>query len=276
MSNITSTTAANLIPEVWASDVLYYREAKLVLAKLVRRFDADVKFGDVLHIPNIAEITARSKSASTAITYDANTEDVTDITINKHKYGAVLIEDIAQIQAKPDLIKIYTQTLGYTLAKAVDGDIAALATGFSQTVGSNGTAITDATILSAIEYLDTANAPEDDRHLVLHPAGKSDLLALDKFVLFQNIGATSPIRTGQFGEIYGVQLHTTTNITLTDLTVDRRNNMMFHRDAIGLAMQKDISTETQRNIDHLATAVVSSWLYGVAEIRDSFGVWIKS
>jgi N4-gp56 family major capsid protein len=276
MANITVTTAANMIPEVWSSDVLYYREAKLVLAKLVRRFDADAKFGDIIHIPNVAEITARSKSASTAITYDANTEAVTDITINKHKYVGVLIEDIAQIQSKPDLIKIYTQTSGYSLAKAVDTDIAALATGFSQTVGTAGTALTDANLLTAIQYLDDANAPEDDRHLVVKPSVKKNILTLDKFVLFQNVGSSAPVRSGQIGELYGVEIHVTSNISVTDVTVDVTNNMLFHRDAIGLAMQKDISTETQRNIDHLATAVVSSCLYGVAEIRDSFGVWIKT
>jgi hypothetical protein len=251
-------------------------EAKLVLAKLVRRFDAEMKYGDILHIPNVAEIAVRTKAASTAITYDTTTEGVSDITINKHQYVAQLIEDIAEIQSKPDLIKIYTQAQGYELARAVDSSIAALATGFSQTVGTAGSAITDASILSAIAYLDNANAPEDDRHFVINPNGKKQIMAIDRFSLWTNVGGTSPIRTGDFGEIYGIPVHVTTNVNVTDITVDVTNNMLFHRDAIGLAMQKDISTETQRVIDHLATAVVTSVLYGVAEIRDTFGVLIKS
>ena len=75
MGNVTTTTAAVFVPEVWAADIQKHTKANLVLADLVKRADADVaQYGDKVHFPFLAEVAARSKSAGTDVTFDAATE----------------------------------------------------------------------------------------------------------------------------------------------------------------------------------------------------------
>ena len=135
MGNVTPTTAANFIPEVWAADIQKHVKANLVLADLVKRADADVaQFGDTVHFPFLAEVTARDKAAGTDVTFDAATEAEIQLNIDKHKYFAFVVEDIVKAQSKYDLRSAYTEAAGYAVAKAIDSSLAGLATGLSQTV----------------------------------------------------------------------------------------------------------------------------------------------
>jgi hypothetical protein len=279
MANVTVTTVANFIPELWSNDILRVVEANLVLSPRVHNYSADVKsYGDKIHVPSLSEITATEKSAGTDMTFTANTEGVVDIDIDQHFYSAVKIEDIAKIQAKADLMAEYTTVIGYSLAKKIDATLAALAAGFSQTTGATNTAITDAVILASIQYLDDANAPFTNRHFVIKPAAKKDILSLDKFVLFQNTGAvngTSRVLNGNLGEVYGVEIGVTTQITQSASPVTNQN-MMFHKDALGLATQESVRVQSQYKLESLATIVAADAIWGIKEMRDTFGVLVKS
>ncbi len=279
MANVTTTTAAVFIPEVWSNDILRVVEANLIIGPRVHNYSADVKqYGDVIHVPSVTEISAAAKAASTDVTFTANTETEIQIAIDQHYYAAVKIEDIAKIQAKADLMAEYTEAIGYAVSKQMDASLAALATGFSQTTGTTNTAITDAVILRSIQYLDDANAPFTNRHFILKPSGKKDILSLDKFVLFQNTGAvngTSRVLNGNLGEIYGVEIGVTTQITSSASPITLQN-MMFHRDALGLATQQSVRVQSQYAVESLATKVVADAIWGVKEMRDTFGVLVKS
>lgn len=272
----TNLTNATFIPEIWANEIQMFTKSKLVMANLVKRLDSQVKGkGDVIHIPKVSEITATAKSRGVDVVPSAATESEFTLTINKHFYAAKDIEDFAKIQASYDLRSIYTEALGYGIAKKIDTDLAALATGFSQTVGSGGTAATDANITRAIQYLDDADAPESDRHFVIRPSVKRDVLQLDKFVLLQNVSGDR-VMNGKIGEIYGVDVSISTNVSITDASPDVRNNLMFHRDALACAMQQAPRVQSEYELRGLSNLLVVDAIYGVAEYRDTFGVWFKS
>lgn len=279
MANVTTTTAANFIPEVWSMDILRATEKNLVLANLVKRYDADVKgFGDTVHIPNLANFTAADKAAGTAVTFQANTEAVTDITINKHKVVPFLVEDIVKAQSRVDLRSEYTDKAGYEVARAMDADIAALYSGFSQSVDAS-TGLTDAHVIQAIEYLDTADAPRDGRSFVIHPKAMADLRALDKFTRYDAVGKAGVQdgrNNGLVANVYGIDVYVSTNVALnTTPTPDEWNNLMFHKEAIGLAVQSAPKVESEYSVDYLGWKVATHTIYGVAELRDLFGVNIK-
>lgn len=279
MALVTTTTAAKFIPEVWSNDILKIVEANLILAPRVKNYSANVKQkGDVIHVPSVDEIDATAKSASTDVTATANTEGEIQIAIDQHFYTAVKIEDIAKIQAQADLMSIYTEAIGYGVSKKMDATLAALGANFSQTTGATNTAITDAVILRSIQYLDDANAPLTNRHFVIKPSAKKDILSLDKFVLFQNTGSVdggSRVLNGRIGEVYGVEIGVTTQIAQSASPVTNEN-MMFHRDAIGLATQQTVRVQTQYKLESLATLLVADAIWGVKEMRDTFGVLVKS
>lgn len=272
MANVTVTTNAVFIPEVWTAETLRATEANLVMAKKVKRYDQDVmKHGDTIHIPNVANMTASAKSADTAVTYSANTEAENTITIDKHKYVARIIEDIAGIQSKYNILQEYTDKMGYALAKQIDTDLLGLYSGLSQSVGSSGVDIDDGVILDAINYLDLADAPESDRSLIIYPTQKKALLSLDKFVLAQNANKDR-INTGKLGEIFGVEINVSTNVPSSS----GRRNLLIHKEAFALASQKAPTFVTEQSADYLGLKVVAHTLYGVAELRDAFGVQVIS
>jgi hypothetical protein len=272
----TNLTNAVFIPELWANETQMFAKSKLVLAPRVKRLDSQVKGkGDVIHIPKVSEISTTAKSRGVDVVPSAATESEFTLTVNQHFYAAKDIEDFAKIQSAYDLRSIYTEALGYGIAKKIDTAIGALASGFSQIVGAGGTALTDANLTRAIQYLDDADAPESDRHFVVRPSVKRDLLQLDKFVLLQNVTGDR-VNTGKIGEVYGIEVAISTNISITDASPDVNNNMMFHKEAIACAIQSAPRVQAEYELRGLSTLLVVDTIYGVAEYRDTFGVWFKS
>ena len=272
----TVTTQAVFIPELWAPEIQMHTKSRLVMAPRVKRFDSLVKGkGDTIHVPKVAEMSATAKTAGTDVTPSANTEAEFTMSIDQHFYSARDIEDIAKVQSNYDLRSVYTEAIGYALAKKIDTTLTTLATGFSQIVGTAGAALTDANLLRGIQYLDDANAPDADRHFVVKPSVKKDILALDKFVLFQNVNRER-INTGMIGEIYGIEVAVSTNVTVTDITVDITNNLLFHKEALACAMQQQPRVQAEYELRGLSTLLVCDAIWGKAEYRDSFGVWFKT
>ena len=278
--NITVTTAANFIPEIWSSEVKRAVESNLTMARLVLRdFEGDIKQkGDTVHIVDISNLSVGDKAASTIVSYETITEDKTDISINKHKYAAFKLEDIVAAQSNTNLLTEYSNKVGYALAKQIDTDLLALYVALGQSVGTDNTAITDDVFVSAIGYLDMADAPETDRSGVFVASEKANFLLQDNFVRYDATGvggSQSPLIRGQFGELYGVKVYFTTNVTTAGSPAGN-HNLMFHKEAFALALQKDIRIQSQYDIDYLSEKVVADVLYGVSEYRDTFGVVVKT
>ena len=275
MANVTVTTAANYIPEVWAADIQKHTRANLVLANLVKRADADVaEYGDTVHFPFLAEVAARDKSAGTDVTFDAATEAVVDLNIDKHKYFAFVVEDIVKAQSKYDTRGAYTEAAGYAIAKAIDGSLAALATGFSNTITA-GAALEDADVIDAIQTLDAADVPRENRAFVIHPEAMADLRALDKFTRYDAVGKSGVQdgrNNGLVANVYGIDVYMTTQITESAGTPNLLNNMMFHKDALVAAIQLAPKVEAEYSVDKLGWKVATHTIYGVKELRDNFGV----
>src|SRR4051812_45905307 len=125
--NITTTTAAVMIQQVWTREVELPFYKALKLAPLVTdRSSLVADGGNTVNIPFLATLTARSKASGTQVTYDNNTETNVQISINKQTYSAVLIEDIAKVQANYDLQNIYRGAQAEAVARQIDTDIASL------------------------------------------------------------------------------------------------------------------------------------------------------
>jgi N4-gp56 family major capsid protein len=290
--NMTTTTLDAFIPEVWSKEVILTAIAASVITPLVRTdWDGEIREeGDVVHIPLLSAVTIGDKQANTAVTYTNYTESTQDITIDKHKYFAFRVEDIARVQSKPELLTAYAGQGGKGLGKQMDTDVSLLVNNASvtQNVGATTSGaysdITDAVIRNAIQLLDEANAPEEDRFLLISPAQKNALLGIDKFVEANKIGDNTVIRKGLFGEIYGVMIYVSNNLPSTTSVASSsgasailaaKNCIMFQREGIGLATQLNPRVQSAYDIDHLATSVVGDVLYGAGLLVPAFVVDVR-
>ena len=118
---IDNTSAQNFIPELWSQLSIVSREDALVMAPLVdRRFEDGLSFGDTIHVPNISNLAARTKSANTIVQYETVTETNVNISIGTNEYAAIAVESITKIQNNRDQLEMYSGKLGYALGLAVD------------------------------------------------------------------------------------------------------------------------------------------------------------
>lgn len=279
-TNVTPLVAGVFIPELWLPIVQEARDAELVAAK--RCYDisgfGDIRSkGDIVHVPKLSLYTASDKTSNTELPSSATTESEFTLTVNKHKGVRIVVEDIARAQSAYNLVELYSKQIGQALAKVLDTDLLSLYSGLSQTVGATASSdggISDTNVLRAIRFLDGANAPQDNRSIIVESYGMEDLRLIDKFVRYDALGAGNmPIRDGMIGKLYGIDVFATQNVQTTSVvggTLAR--GLVMHREAFAFATQMQPKIEQWRNAPQLADEVIGQELYGVAEYRDDHGV----
>lgn len=280
------TTGNVFRPDIWSKELTRALEATLVLADKVSRFDQDVATkGKSVYIPNLSNLNALDKVSNTAVTLQAPTETSINLLINKHKYCAFLVEDILAAQSQYNLISEYTQKAGYALRKAIDTDIANLATGFSQSAGTYNTTITTTATLTAVQTLDDQDVPQEDRVWVLKPHAVNDLRTISDYTRYDGTGYAGAAAKGMIGSgegnranglvgmLYNAPVYMSTQIAISGNNI---SNMYFHKDAIAAAIQKNVRVQSDNRIDFLGNLVVADVLYGTIERSDSRGLEFKN
>ena len=294
-NQVTTSVANNFIPELWSDEVIGAYKSNLVVANLVTKLSHKGKKGDTIYIPVPARGSASAKAANTQVTLSAATNTKVTVSIDKHYEYSKLIEDIAEVQSLASMRKFYTDDAGYALAKQVDTDLFALAEGFQGgTVGGTGASayenaviggdgstaytgnstnasdITDAGIRRMLLTLDDVDVPMDNRVLIVPPICANDMLGINRFTEQQFIGSGDAIRTGKIGQIYGVDVYITSNAP-TPAGTDRAG-MLMHKDAMVLAEQVGVRSQTQYKQEYLGDLFTSDTIYGVAELRNDAAV----
>lgn len=286
-NQMTTTTGANFIPTVWSKELIKSTEAQLVMGNRVWRFDSDVsQYGQVIKVPNISNFAALDKLPNTQVVLQATTESAGTITVNAHKYVAFLEENILKIQSKYDLMAEYSKKASYAIVKACDTDLANNVTSFTTTaVGAYNTTLTVAAMLAAVNGLDAIDVPQQDRTWVMHPKGLADLRTLSDYMRYDGTGyaggaASGGVGNGQaqrpnglVGELYNAPVYVSTQAPKSG---NNTSNLYFHKEAIGLAMQKAPRVQSENRIDYLGDLTVADILYGQALLRSTFGVEVKA
>jgi len=273
----TTTSAAKFIPELWSDEVIAGYKQNLVLANLVTRMNHVGKKGDSIHIPAPARGAANAKAASTQVTLNSPTHAEVIVTIDKHYEYSTLIEDIVEKQALSSMRRFYTEDAGYALATQVDTDLFALVSalnGGTQLGGDGGGSsadITDAGIRKFMLTLDNNDVPMTNRAMVIPPVAKSDLLGINRFTEEAFIGNGNAIKTGMIGNVYGVEVFVSSACPTSG---SDRVGVMLHKDALVLAEQQGVRSQTQYKQEYLGDLFTADTIYGVKELRDNAGVSI--
>lgn len=276
MAEMNVTTGAVFIPEVWAKDLMNATRSNLVMANLVKRYDMEVEaYGDRIHVGKISHLTATAVTPGSDVNAQAPTETEVYIDVDQHYESSFEIHDRLKFQAKYRLAEEYKSEAGYALAKKIDSSLTALYAGLTQYVGSGSVQMTDANILAAKTLLDKADVPRTNRYMVVDPSAENDLLAIDKYVRADAIGSGDAIKSGLIGKLYGMEIYSSTNVVTETASPNVVHNLMFHKDAFGLALQKDITVEKNRDPRKLSDIFISQALWGVKELRDDHAVDVR-
>ena len=267
-TNVTYSIASTskYIPALWTREVERPFTQALVAANLVQRRDnLASNGGDTVNVPFMAQVNARAKSASTGITYDSPEAAPVSISINKHYYSGVLIEDIAKVQASYDLRSMFQEAQAEAVARQIDTDVLGLWASAGTTV-SGGVAVDDADIIAVVAALDAAFTPQSERYGVIGAGAKGDLLNVNKYMAYDQTGKTGKAvdgSTGLIASVYGMDLYLSQNVPVSTTGKEQ----FFHKKAITLVQQLKPTYLMEYSVDQIGWKTVLNAIYGVAVER---------
>lgn len=303
-NSTTVTTAANFIRKLWSDEVVAVYKANTVMVPLIQSMPFSGTKGNTVYIPKPARGSVTAKAAGTGVTLIVETSGVFTLTINQHFEYSRLIEDIAKIQALDSMRAFYTDDAGYSHALSLDAAIHTqaatwagssatpttagsaysqaeiggdAATAWVQTGSGNGSALTDAGIRRAIQYLDDNNVPARQRSLVVPPVEKRRLLGLARFTeqaFVGESGSDNSIRNGLIGDIYGIPVYVSSNCATVDSSdcTSYRACLLFQKEVSLLAEQLSPRSQSQYKQEFLSDLFTVDTIYGLGTPRPEAGV----
>jgi len=294
---VTTTTAATFVPQLWSDDVAARYKKNVVVASNVTQWDHSDKPGSVVNVPAPTRSSATNiyGSQGAALTFTAPTENIFTITINQHWATPKQIPDIAEKQFLTSYRKFITDDIGYSLALAIDSYLwttARLFAGASQDAGvviggdgttlwnpsantnaGNGTALTDQGIRRVIQSLDDNDVPGTERFVVLPPVEKNRILGNGRFTeqsFVGEVGMGNSIRNGKIGDMYGMPVFVSSNsptVLATNATTAYRAVMIAHKDSMILVNQIMPRVQSQYKLEFLSDVLVADCAFGAAVVR---------
>lgn len=309
---VTNSTAAKFIPDIWSDEVIAEYEKNLVLAPNVRKMSMKGKKGDTIHVPKPTRGEASAKVAETSVSLIADTETELVINIDQHWEYSRMIEDITEVQALASLRRFYTSDAGYSLARRTDSILFSNGTGLGNGAGGAAgtpanwvhsntimpTATTgagqayaedtdfatlifrDQTMRDALQILDDADVPMMGRFFVIPPSLCNTIRGIDRYNSADFVTNKGTVN-GKIGELYGVEVYVSTNVPVIETAAqnvnfagDIRGALLAHKDAYVLAEQVGIRSQTQYKQEFLSTLYTADRLFGTKVYRPENGVTI--
>ena len=269
MANITPTTADVFIKEVWASDAFEAAQFARVIADRVNRSaEKDMQKGDTYHKGVRSNMTATTKTPGTPVTKEAITETKTDLSVQTWKYVAFGVDRIAQVQAQPDQLKLYTDGIGYPQQLAVEISISGIFDGLSVVVGTAGQDPTWDDWRAAWQKRREAGVGEGNLSnmvsWMISPAMQASAMGLDIFISKDYVASAKAVEEAEIGRVLGWPVFTS-NLLESD-AAGQHDNAVFHRDQFLLVEQGGINVESDYIVEDIGTTVVADIIYGFVEV----------
>ena len=293
MAEMTKTTMATYLPEVWSRlSSIEYKSNVVLPDRFDRRWEPEIGVGrgDTVNIPRFIQngeldpnSTAHTAKRSTfgtsaAITFTAITEAQIQLKIDQMAIEGYNMPIEMSIQAMDQYEPLLVAGIGEAIALQIDFELAGtIIDGFATEVGSDNTDITDDDILECETNLDDQNAPMAMRSLVVSPATRGSMMkieAIRNMLYDKTVGNIKTNTPGFLGKVYSFDVFRSNNL---EAGSSGKKNGAFQMEAAAFAMQKGITVVRQLQIsgvgakDSLINTVVGYAVYGFKEVVDKFG-----
>lgn len=276
MAGSTMSTLNDLLPTI-VQEALFVASERSIMRGLVKNYSLGPAQGKTIQVPiypiqTAAAVTEGDEVSNTAVSTDVATFDVAQVGIR------TLVTDMALNASASNVVADLGRLFGEAIARKMDQDLIAKFSSFTtNTVGSTSTAVTPALLMQAITKLKNNAVPSDGLVCVLHPAIAYDLkaaLTTQGNTAFTGGAygdvANMAMNEGYLGRLFGVPVFETSNFSNTGAAGDYVG-AIFHSDALGLGIMRDIQIETQRRASYLGTDIVASAMYGTGVVYEGYG-----
>ena len=177
------------------------------------------------------------------------------------------------------MVEFYAPEQGYALALSVDDVLAGLVDDITNNVGTLAIENSYDEILRAWQYLEDANAPEEDRWFAVSPAAVAGFMKIEQYVngdykVLQGERSSKSARDKAFiGAWMGIPIYKSTNVEGTNAA--GHDNGLLQKEALALVMQMKATFHQMFDVDYFALKVAVEHLYGTKEMREDHACWIK-
>lgn len=268
VANITQTTAAKLLSELWASSPEYAVNNTRGFIKSI--WDTGETYfgpGFKVHIPIVGAIAASVYSGSVADVI-ANTE--TEITATPTvKYAAVYLQEDVSLTMAYDDVKTYNAAIAEGLYQQPDIDGLSLFAGFTSNDSTDAADFTLATFQGLISKIlsnggDKVQLGQLDGWY--HPLKWDAIMSIGDINNASVRGEdNSSAKTGNVGLTFGVNMNFTKNVqtstTLRNLIVSKKSMVLVRKNRPKIEMERT----------DLLTKVVGSTMYAIVVLHQATG-----
>lgn len=251
-----------------------------VARQIVTPFDFPANAGKILQVPVYSAVTAGALTEGTAPSAaDTNT---TSATITMGEIGTYFqVTDMLRDSAERDVIADLGAQAGRAIAEKMDTDVFALFNSFTNSVGTEDSAITVDNIFEAVATL-RANKVVGPLAAVVSPRQalqlKKELATAGGANLTASEIGSSVLRQFYIGSVAGCAVYES-SLVKRDLDTDTDTELnavgaVFAPTAVGHAMRGGINMETQRQAAARATDIMMSAVVGQTILQNVHGVKI--
>lgn len=275
----TSVTLNDLLPTI-VQEAMFVANERSIMRGLVKNYSLAPAQGKTIQVPIYPVQTAASLTEGNDFNIAAVSTDVATFSIGQVGI-ATMVTDLAINASASNVVADLGRLFGEAVARKIDQDLMALFASFTtNTVGSTSTTITPALVMQAITKLKAAAVPSEGIVAVLHPSVAYDLKSALTTTGNTNFAAgafgdvaNEAMRMGYVGQLFGVPVYESANVPLVagGAAGDYLGGV-FHREALGFGLMRDISIETQRRARAIGTDVVCSAMYGAGVVYEQYGV----
>ena len=275
----TSVTLNDLLPTI-VQEAMFVANERSIMRGLVKNYSLAPSQGKTIQVPIYPVQTAATLTEGNDFNIAAVSTDVATFTVGQVGL-ATMVTDLALNASASNVVADLGRLFGEAVARKIDQDLMAQFANFTTNViGSSSTTITAALVMQGITRLKNLAVPTDGIVAVLHPSIAYDLkaaLTTQGAVAFTGGAygdvANEALRMGYVGNLFGVQVFESANAPLiAGGAAGDYQGAIFHRDALGFGLMRDIQIETQRRARAIGTDVVCSAMYGTGVVYEQYGV----
>jgi len=262
-----ANTFTNFYDTLW-STIAYFELAKAAVAPQVTNMTWGSPGGpaEAIRIPYFQYDETAIGAVTGLENNPSNVSEATKVlSLDQHKGFFFQIKYIEQEKSSASLGESVLRQRSAALGSVIDADVLSLTSGFTQVLSG---VCNKATLVSAIEYLNSANAPQMDRVLVVDPSCYSDLLNTDDFIRADGIGDGESMRSGRIGTVLGLETYLSNNLpTGADAAV-------MHRQCIAMAVLTPVQVRVFDQPRYFSVGYSGRAAWGKSLIQDVLGVRI--
>lgn len=275
MANEVTSSAVSALYANVVAEATFLAQERSIMRPLVRVQDIAGVAGKTVQFPIYPTVAAADLTEGQAIGNTLVTPDAVEITVAEIGVGT-LVTDLARNSATGDLVGALGRLFGEGIAKKMDQKVIAEFANFTNSLGAAGADLTAELIFKAVATL-RAQSVYSPMYGVFHP---SQTFALKRALAnagSANVPALSDagnaaLAEGFIGTIAGVQLFESAAIAV-DGNGDAVGGI-FTRDALGVAMKRDLTIEAQRNAKARGDDLVAHMVMGAGALVPAYGVKI--